>query len=165
MGTSPQQRLAKPVSSSPRGDHDTRSNDIVDAGTRSRMMRAVKQHDTDAELRVRKLLRVLGIGYRIRNRDLAGSPDVANRSHRWAIFVNGCFWHGHKNCQKTKSGTSSRVPKTRPECWSEKFITNRKRDARKCKELRRDRYRVLIVWECDLFDLEEVARRLRRFCV
>src|SRR5437763_1873879 len=76
------------------------SSDIVNAKTRSRMMRAVGQEDTKAELRVRRLLHALGIRYRVRNRDLPGSPDIANRRSRWVIFVNGCFWHGHKNCMK-----------------------------------------------------------------
>jgi DNA mismatch endonuclease (patch repair protein) len=140
------------------------SGDIVNAKTRSRIMRAVGQEDTNAELRVRGLLHALGIHYRVRNRDLPGSPDVANRSSNWAIFVNGCFWHGHKNCKKTKSTRSSRVPKTRADFWSHKLGANRSRDAKKCRELRHMGYRVLILWECDLSDPERVSDRLCRFC-
>ena len=55
------------------------------------------------ELATRAILRSLGFYYRVRNRDLPGSPDIANRRRKWAVFVNGCFWHGHKNCPKTKS--------------------------------------------------------------
>lgn len=138
--------------------------DIVDEQTRSRMMAAVGQQDTRAELAVRRLLHALGIRYRIRNRDLPGSPDIANRSSGWAVFVNGCFWHGHKNCRKTKSTTGARVPKTRADFWSVKLAANRKRDARRCMELRQLGYRVLIVWECDLFHTEELSTRLRKFC-
>lgn len=140
------------------------SEDIVNAETRSRMMRAVGQRDTAVELQVRKILHKLGIRYRVRNSDLPGSPDVANRSRSWAIFVNGCFWHGHKNCSKTKSANGSRVPKTRADFWSNKLGANRSRDAKRCRELRQIGYRVLIVWECNLFDPELVASRLRRFC-
>ncbi|MBI4910997.1 MAG: DNA mismatch endonuclease Vsr [Acidobacteria bacterium] len=140
------------------------SADIVSAETRSRMMAAVAQKDTRAELQVREILHTSGIRYRIRNGDLPGSPDIANRSSRWAVFVNGCFWHGHKNCRKTKSTTASRIPKTRAEFWSNKLVANRVRDAKRCRELRRMGYRVLIIWECDLFDLEKVADRLRRCC-
>ena len=75
-----------------------KAGDIVSAETRSQMMRAVGQKATRPELQVRRLLRELGVGYRVVNRDLPGSPDVANRRRRWAIFVNGCFWHGHRNC-------------------------------------------------------------------
>jgi DNA mismatch endonuclease (patch repair protein) len=138
--------------------------DIVDNETRSRMMASVAQKDTKPELRVRTILRMLGVRYRVRNRDLPGSPDIAHRGRRWAIFVNGCFWHGHKNCRKTKSTTSSRVPKTRAEFWFDKLATNRSRDAKQCRELREMGYRVLILWECDLLDEKGVASRLRGFC-
>lgn len=141
------------------------SGDIVNAGTRSRMMRAVSQKDTRPEMRVRQILHSLGIRYRVRNPDLPGSPDIANRSQKWVIFVNGCFWHGHKNCPKTKSANGSRVPKSRPEFWSKKLLSNRSRDAKRCVELRQAGYRVLILWECDLFDPELVTKRLRKLCV
>src|SRR6266446_1365075 len=111
------------------------SADIVDAQTRSRMMRAVRQKDTKPELRVRSVLHALGIRYRVRNNDLPGSPDIANRTGNWAIFVNGCFWHGHKNCRKTKSATCSRVPKTRADFWFNKLVTIRSRDALPCRGL------------------------------
>lgn len=140
------------------------AGDIVDLETRSRMMAAVGQRDTGAEILVRRILHGLGIRYRTKNRDLPGSPDIANRSSGWAIFVNGCFWHGHKNCRKTKSTTSPRIPKTRAEFWSNKLVANRSRDAKRCAELRKRDYRVLIVWECELFDKEKLASRLRRFC-
>jgi DNA mismatch endonuclease (patch repair protein) len=140
------------------------TGDIVDVQTRSRMMAAVAQKDTKPELHVRTILCKLGIRYRVRNSDLPGTPDIAHRGRKWAIFVNGCFWHGHKNCRKTKSTTSSRVPKTRADFWSDKLVTNRSRDARRCRELRQMGYRVLILWECDLFDVEGMVRRLRAFC-
>jgi DNA mismatch endonuclease (patch repair protein) len=142
----------------------SRSSDIVDAQTRSRMMAAVGQTDTAPELKIRKILRGLGIGYRVHNRDLPGSPDIAHRGGKWAIFVNGCFWHGHKNCVKTKSGIGYRVPKTRSEFWFKKLLANRSRDALRCRELRRMGYRVLILWECALRDGEGVIRDVGAFC-
>jgi DNA mismatch endonuclease, patch repair protein len=138
--------------------------DIVSPQIRSRMMAAVGQKDTRTEMAVRRILHALGIRYRIRNRDLPGSPDIANRAGRWAVFVNGCFWHGHKNCRKTKSTSSARVPKTRADFWSEKLVANRARDAKRCRELRRMGYRVMIVWECNLALAEELGLRLRTFC-
>lgn len=140
------------------------ATDIVSPQVRSRMMAAVGQEDTRAEMAVRRILHSLGIRYRVRNRDLPGSPDIANRSGRWAVFVNGCFWHGHKNCRKTKSTSSARVPKTRADFWSEKLVANRARDAKRCCELRRLGYRVMIVWECSLARAEELGLRLRTFC-
>jgi len=141
-----------------------RSSDIVDSQTRSRMMAAVGQRDTAPEMKVRSILRGLGIRYRVHNRDLPGSPDIAHRGGKWAIFVNGCFWHGHKNCVKTKGGIGYRVPKTQSEFWFNKLLANRSRDAVRCRELRRMGYRVLILWECALRDVDRVIRRLRIFC-
>ena len=138
--------------------------DIVSPQVRSCMMAAVRQKDTKAEVAVRKILHALGIRYRIRNRDLPGSPDIANRTAKWAVFVNGCFWHGHKNCWKTKSTSSPRVPRTHTAFWSEKLVANRARDARQCRELRQLGYRVLIVWECSLAQTEALALRLSTFC-
>lgn len=141
-----------------------RSNDIVDPQTRSRIMAAVGQRDTAPEMTIRAILRGLGIRYRVRNRDLPGSPDIAHRGNKWAIFVNGCFWHGHKNCVKTKSRNGYRVPQTRSDFWFNKLLANRSRDAMRCRELRRMGYRVLILWECALQDADKVVRRLRTFC-
>src|SRR5580658_1427497 len=128
------------------------------------MMAAVGQNDTAPELRMRAILRSLGIRYRVRNRDLPGSPDIANRGKKWAIFVNGCFWHGHKNCAKTKSGMGYRVPKTRSDFWLDKLLANRSRDALRCRELRQMGYRFLFLWECALRDVDCVVTRLRMLC-
>ena len=125
------------------------------------MMRAVRQQDTRPEIVVRSLLSKMGLGYRIRKMDFPGRPDIANRSKRWAIFVNGCFWHGHKHCKKTKSNGQPRVPKTRAEFWSKKFSTNRSRDAARCRDLRKMGYRVYIIWECASTDQTALANRLR----
>src|SRR5687767_14799980 len=91
--------------------------DIVNAGVRTNMMRAVKQANTKPEQTVRQILHSLGARFRIANRDLPGSPDIANRSRRWAIFVNGCFWHGHYPCARLKVRRSSRVPVANQEFW------------------------------------------------
>ena len=136
--------------------------DIVPASQRSAMMRAVKQHGTSPELAVRGILRDLGVAYRVHNRDLPGSPDMANRRRHWAVFVNGCFWHGHRNCSKTKGGRGSRVPKKNSEFWRKKLEDNRRRDARKCRELRARGFRVLIVWECQLRESDVLRERLGR---
>lgn len=134
--------------------------DIVSPEKRSRMMATVKQKDTRAELAVRRILKSLGIHYRIRNRDLPGSPDIANRSRGWAIFVNGCFWHGHRNCPRTKGGRVSRVPVSNRSFWEEKLVANRKRDARKCRQLRQAGFKVVIIWECQLSEPERLGKRL-----
>lgn len=125
-------------------------------------MKSVRQRDTTAEKSVRTVLRELGASYRVNNRKLPGSPDISNITKGWAIFVNGCFWHGHKNCPKTKGGRSSRIPVTRRVWWSDKIRANRQRDGRKCRALRALGFRVAVVWECQLADPDRFRARLER---
>lgn len=125
----------------------------VDAET-SRRMGRVRQQDTAGELRVRKVLSGLGTRYRVRNRDLPGSPDIANRSRWWAIFVHGCYWHHHKGCPRAT------VPKRNRDWWLAKFARNAERDARNVEALRDLRFEVLVVWECETQDLKELTARL-----
>ena len=134
--------------------------DVISKEVRSMIMRAVGQRDTSAELAVRRLLTSLGFRYRVRNRDLPGSPDLANRAKNWVLFVNGCFWHGHKHCVKTKSGRVPRLPSSNRGYWKPKILDNRKRDARKCRELRARGFTVAVVWECQLSDPERLGLRL-----
>jgi DNA mismatch endonuclease, patch repair protein len=133
-------------------------SDIVSAEVRSRMMRAVRQERTRPELRVRRIVRSMGVSFCVHNKNLPGSPDLANRRQRWAVFVHGCFWHGHKNCRRT----TSRTPKANAVFWAQKFKSNRQRDAIACKELRSLGFKVAIVWECALEDEAEVCTRLMK---
>ena len=114
----------------------------TDAAT-SRRMADIRQAGTTPELRVRRALSALGVRYCLRNRNLHGSPDIANRTRRWAIFVHGCFWHRHRGCRRTTT------PKRNAGFWQAKFEANQMRDQRAISALRRDGYRVLVVWECD----------------
>ncbi|MDP9201434.1 MAG: very short patch repair endonuclease [Gemmatimonadota bacterium] len=107
-------------------------------------MSVVKQTGTGAEVRVRAIVSSLGIRFRLDNADLPGSPDLANRSRRWAIFVHGCFWHAHSGCRKAT------LPKRNRAYWIEKFATNKARDALAIRRLRSRGYEVLRVWECQL---------------
>lgn len=136
------------------------TRDIVSRETRARMMRSVRQRGTTPELVVRDLLIGLGAKYRLNNRNLPGSPDFSNQSQGWAVFVNGCFWHGHRNCQKTKGGKNPRIPATRSAFWSDKLTANRRRDARKCHELRALGLRVMIIWECQIRQSKLLRSRL-----
>ena len=141
----------------------TDSGDIVSPQKRSEMMAAVGQKNTPPEMAVRRILTSLGLRYRLENRDLPGSPDIANRARKWAVLVNGCFWHGHKNCPKTKGGPGQfRVPKSNEEFWREKLQANRRRDARAIRALRRMGFRVAVVWECNLRKPDAVRAHLRR---
>src|SRR5437867_1280384 len=140
-----------------------RTGDIVSQEVRSRMMRAVRQRDTRLEIAVRRVLRTMGVFYRVSNRDLPGSPDVANRRNRWTIFINGCFWHGHSNCPKTKSGKGGRIPASNHLYWAEKIRSNRQRDGKKKRALRRLGFRVLVIWECEMRDSRKLESRLSDF--
>lgn len=120
----------------------SREDLVVDPDTSARLGR-IRQHGTSAELNVRKLLHALGHRFRIHNRDLPGSPDIANRRRKWAIFVHGCFWHRHQGCKRTTTPSRNR------EFWLQKFDANVARDARVQSALRAQGYRVLVVWECE----------------
>jgi DNA mismatch endonuclease Vsr len=106
-------------------------------------MAGVRQAGTDIERLVGEVLRSAGIGYRKNVKSLPGSPDFANKARRWAIFVNGCFWHHHTGCSKAT------VPKSNTEFWTAKFLANRARDANAVRALRRDNYCVIVIWECE----------------
>jgi DNA mismatch endonuclease (patch repair protein) len=130
---------------------------VVDSETSARLGR-IRQHGTSAELKVRKLLHSLGHRFRVHNRDLPGSPDIANRSRKWAVFVHGCFWHRHAGCRR------STTPSRNRDFWLEKFEANVARDARVQAALRELGYRVAVVWECETEDLSRL-KALRRALV
>lgn len=116
-------------------------------------MGRVRRRGTAAELRVGFMLRGLGAAYRKNVRGLPGSPDFANATRRWAVFVNGCFWHRHTGCPRAT------VPKANRAFWVEKFVRNRARDAAAVRALRRRGWRVAVIWECQS---EGVERRLSK---
>jgi DNA mismatch endonuclease (patch repair protein) len=139
------------------------ASDIVTSVKRRQMMQAVRRHGTDIEIAVRRAVARLGHHFRANAATLAGRPDLSNRREKWAIFVHGCFWHGHRNCRKTKGGEAGRIPVANKTFWEEKISTNRSRDARKAQELRRIGYRVLTVWECDVKNAVRLERKLTAF--
>lgn len=123
-----------------------------DVLTSSRLA-AQKQANTRTELSIAAALRAVGARYRKNVRNLPGSPDFANKTGQWAVFVNGCFWHHHSNCKRATT------PRNNQEFWLSKFAANRARDARAVRALRRRGFKVLIIWECQ----EQVAEdRLRK---
>ena len=117
--------------------------DIVSSQTRSKIMSRIRGKDTKPEMTVRKALHALGFRYRLHDARLKGKPDLVFPKYRAVIFVNGCFWHGH-NCHLFK------WPSTRKEFWKQKILGNSLRDRENIKSLKRDGWRVLIVWECAL---------------
>lgn len=124
---------------------------------RSWLMSRVTGKNTKPELMVRRLLHGLGYRFRLHAKDLPGRPDIVFRNRHKAIFVHGCFWHGHVGCRK------ARLPTTRTEFWADKIETNRARDARKESALRSLGYDVLTLWECDLKNIEGLSSKLSTF--
>jgi DNA mismatch endonuclease, patch repair protein len=121
---------------------------------RSAVMRAVKSRDTGAELAVRALLRPIAPGYRLHRRDLPGKPDVVYISRKLAIFVHGCFWHGH-DCAR-----GARAPKTNAAYWRAKIARNRARDLKTLAAYEAMGWRALVVHECELKDKAGLSARL-----
>jgi DNA mismatch endonuclease (patch repair protein) len=124
---------------------------------RAATMRAVKSRDTGAELLVRKILHRIAPGYRLDRKDIPGRPDIAYIGAKRAIFVHGCFWHGH-DCRR-----GARVPKTNRDYWLAKVARNRARDVKHLETLEEKGWRTLVLWECELKDAEGLEKRLRGF--
>jgi DNA mismatch endonuclease (patch repair protein) len=117
-------------------------------------MRAVKSRDTGPELAVRAMLRSLAPGYRLHRADLPGKPDIVYGRRRLAIFVHGCFWHGH-DCPR-----GARMPRDNADYWRAKIARNRARDLKTVAALEAMGWRALIVYECALKDPAALRARL-----
>jgi DNA mismatch endonuclease (patch repair protein) len=130
--------------------------DVFDAATRSGVMRRVKGRNTTPEMTVRRALSRLGARYRLHRKDLPGSPDIVLPGRRLALFVHGCFWHGH-DCAR-----GARVPKQNRDYWLAKVARNRARDERTRGELTALGWRVEALWECELKDAAGLEVRLEQ---
>jgi DNA mismatch endonuclease (patch repair protein) len=117
-------------------------------------MRRVKGKDTAPELVVRRLIWGLGGRYRLHRADLAGKPDIVLPGRRLAVFVHGCFWHGH-DCAR-----GARVPKANRDYWLGKVGRNRVRDAASREALAAAGWRVETIWECELKDRAALETRV-----
>lgn len=120
---------------------------------RSAVMRAVKSRDTSPEREVRALLRPIASGYRLHRADLPGKPDIVYASRKLAIFVHGCFWHGH-NCAR-----GARMPKANADYWRAKIARNRDRDIKTLAAYAAMGWRTLVVHECELKDKVSLSAR------
>lgn len=120
-------------------------------------MRAVRSRDTRPEIIVRRTVTALGYRYRLHKAELPGKPDLVFGSRRKAIFVHGCFWHGH-DCKR-----GARAPKANAEYWRSKVQRNRDRDGRTLHALEAADWSVFVVWECETRNIDELAKRLAEF--
>jgi DNA mismatch endonuclease (patch repair protein) len=118
-------------------------------------MSRIKSGNTKPEIVVRSLLHNMGYRFRLHRKDLPGKPDIVLPRYKSVIFVHGCFWHRHKGCKNTTS------PKTKKHFWREKFKTNAERDRKAQKELKLMGWRILIIWECELVEVDRVKKLLK----
>ena len=130
--------------------------DVFTPDKRSAVMRQVKGKNTSPELKVRRLLHRLGARFRLHRKDLPGAPDIVLPGRRLAIFVHGCFWHGH-DCAR-----GARTPKQNRDYWLGKIGRNRERDVVSRAALVALGWRVETIWECELKDAGVLDDRLRR---
>jgi len=131
--------------------------DVFSKKKRSSIMAAVKGADTNPEITVRALVRRMGCRFRSQGIGLPGKPDIVFPQLRKVIFVNGCFWHNHKNCKRAV------LPQTNRLFWKQKIVGNVTRDKVVNKKLRRMGWRVLTVWQCQTKNLSILKKRIALF--
>lgn len=119
-------------------------------------MQSVGQKNTGPEIAIRRALHRLGYRFRLHARSLPGRPDIVFPSRQKVIFVHGCFWHGH-DCSK------GRLPKSRPEYWIPKIEANKNRDERTVNELKKAGWESLVIWQCEVAQLDEAMATVVRF--
>ena len=120
-------------------------------------MASVGGKNTRPEIVVRRVVHRLGYRFRLHVKDLPGNPDIVLPRHRKAIFVHGCFWHGHDGCRRAAR------PTTNVEFWNEKLDGNIRRDRRFRGELEALGWRTLVIWECQTKNPAQLERRLASF--
>lgn len=118
--------------------------DVHSKEIRSFNMSQIKGKDTKPEILVRKFLFANGIRYRLHDKRLPGKPDMVFPKYKKVVFIHGCFWHGHENCKYFV------VPKTRTEWWLNKINSNKKKDAESVYALKKQGWKVITIWECEL---------------
>jgi DNA mismatch endonuclease (patch repair protein) len=124
---------------------------------RSEIMSRISGHDTQPEKSVRSLLHNMGYRFRLHRSNLPGKPDIVLPRHKKIIFVHGCFWHGHKGCNRSQRPTSN------VEFWNRKLTGNIERDKRILSELKRSSWKTLIVWGCQTRTADKLRAKLLKF--
>ncbi|WP_245590015.1 very short patch repair endonuclease [Desulfonatronum lacustre] len=120
-------------------------------------MSRIRGKNTKPELIVRSLLHGLGYRFRLHRKDLPGKPDITLPKYKKVVFVHGCFWHSHQNCPRAKR------PTTNTEFWREKLGKNIRRDQENSERLKQKGWDVLVLWSCEIKDLDALKAKLRQF--
>ncbi|MBT2865909.1 DNA mismatch endonuclease Vsr [Chromobacterium violaceum] len=130
--------------------------DTLSPEARSRVMGRIKSKHTKPEMAVRKIAYGLGYRYRLHGKELPGKPDLVFKGRRQAVFVHGCFWHGH-DCGRC------RMPKSNQAYWQAKIQANMSRDAAARMRLEEMGWRILEIWECQTRDASLIESMLKNF--
>ncbi len=120
-------------------------------------MRAIRSQNIKPEFRVRRAAQKAGYRFRLHKNELPGKPDLAFVNRKKVVFVHGCFWHQHRNCE------DGRLPKSNREYWKPKLARNIERDAEHLTELKTMGWKTMVIWECQTADERKLTLRLRRF--
>ena len=118
--------------------------DVHDKATRSFNMSRISNKDTSIELIVRRFLFHEGFRYNLKNKHIPGNPDIVFAKYKIAIFINGCFFHDHKNCDLVKP------IRTNEDFWRKKIQKNVDRDIKNTSLLQKNGWKVIILWECEI---------------
>lgn len=129
--------------------------DVLSLEQRRLTMAAVKSRNTKPELSVRSLLHSLGYRFRLHRKDLVGQPDVVLPKYKTVLFVHGCFWHQHPHCKHAAR------PVSRQEYWDAKLNRNIERDKSQQAELQTLGWQVIVVWECEIRNADQLKQRFR----
>lgn len=138
--------------------------DIKSVEERSKNMSAIHSKNTKPEVYLRKLLFAKGYRYGLNSKSVSGHPDIYLKKYNTAIFVHGCFWHRHVRCKYAYT------PKSRVEFWQKKFNANVKRDGIVRRELRDEKVKILVIWECTIKKMkknkeieQEIIEQIEKF--
>ena len=132
--------------------------DHLSPAKRSWNMSRIRSKNTKPELIVRKVLHNAGIRYRLHAKDLPGKPDLSNKRRKFAIFVNGCFWHQHKGCKRAS------IPKSNTEYWIPKLKKNINRLKENLEELDNMGFTTVVIWECEVNKTLTYNKLVEKIC-
>lgn len=130
--------------------------DVYSKAKRSKIMASIRGKHTSPEICLARLLKELGFKFERHRKDLPGSPDAVLPRKKIVLFVNGCFWHGHRNCLRAT------LPSTNKIFWKAKIEKNKRRDENQRRKLRKMGWSALTFWTCKSLTLEILKSRLKQ---
>ena len=134
-------------------------SDTYSKQKRSQIMSKIPGKNTKPEIIIRKIAHGLGYRFRLHKKNLPGKPDIVFPKYKKVILINGCFWHGHKNCNRSK------LPSTNKKFWKEKIDGNKKKDKSNLIRLKKTGWDYLVIWQCEIkkSDYEKLEKKIAEF--